>query len=164
MGIRSKFQGKHTKNCILKTVLKKNSTVVVKMCPRNYLFCIPTNFLPQLFYIFAQIYMPIYIYLRHFATLAYRSFHIQTPGWVKIWIASKNIKTPWRTLFQYKRLWKNVDHFPFSKHFPSSFTKIGVSCAWCFCVVCAGECGYGSIGGAGSGTGELGRGTRGWLS
>ena len=49
MGIRSKFQGKHTKNCILKTVLKKNATVVVKMCPKNYLFCIPKNFLPQPF-------------------------------------------------------------------------------------------------------------------
>ena len=67
MGIRSKFKGKNTKKCILKAVLKKNATVVVKLCPKNYLFCIPTIFLPQLFYIFTQIYLP---YLWHFATLA----------------------------------------------------------------------------------------------
>ena len=66
MGIRSKFKGKNTKNCILKAVLKKNSTVVVKLCPKNYLFCIPTIFLPQLFGIFTQIYLP---HLWHFATL-----------------------------------------------------------------------------------------------
>ena len=36
------------------------------MCPKNYLFCIPTNFLPQLFNIFTQIYLP---YLWHYATL-----------------------------------------------------------------------------------------------
>ena len=68
MGIRSKFQGK---NCILKAVLKKNATVVVKVCPKNYLFCIPTNFLPQLFYIFTQIYLP---YLWHYATLSANDF------------------------------------------------------------------------------------------
>ena len=66
MGIRSKFKGKNTKKCILKAVLKKNATVVVKLCPKNYLFCIPTNFLPQLFDIFTQIYLP---YLWHYATL-----------------------------------------------------------------------------------------------
>ena len=72
MRIRSKFQGKHTKNCILKTVSKKNATVFVKMFPKNYLFCIPTNFLPHIFDIFTQIYLP---YLRYFATLpSTRSF------------------------------------------------------------------------------------------
>ena len=45
---------------------KKNATVVVKLCPKNYLFCIPTIFLPQLFDIFTQIYLP---YLWHYATL-----------------------------------------------------------------------------------------------
>ena len=55
MGIRSKFKGKNTKNCILKAVLKKNATVVVKVWPKNYLFCIPTIFLPQLFDIFCHI-------------------------------------------------------------------------------------------------------------
>ena len=67
MGIRSKFKGKNTKKCILKAVLKKNATVVVKLCPKNYLFCIPTIFLPQIFDIFTQIYLP---YLWHYATLA----------------------------------------------------------------------------------------------
>ena len=41
------------------------------MCPKNYLFCIPTNFLPQLFDIFTQIYPP---YLRHFSTLLQEDF------------------------------------------------------------------------------------------
>ena len=36
------------------------------MCPKNYLFCIATNFLPQLFDIFTQIYLP---YLWHYAAL-----------------------------------------------------------------------------------------------
>ena len=36
----------------------KNATVVVKVCPKNYLFCIPTNFLTQLFDIFTQMYLP----------------------------------------------------------------------------------------------------------
>ena len=53
----------------MKAVLKKNATVVVKLCPKNYLFCIPTIFLPQLFDIFTHIYLP---YLRHYATLDYR--------------------------------------------------------------------------------------------
>ena len=52
MGIRSKFKGKNTKKCILKAVLKKNATAVVKLCPKNYLFCIPTIFLPQIFWYF----------------------------------------------------------------------------------------------------------------
>ena len=68
MGIRSKFKGKNTKKCILKAVLKKNATVVVKLCPKNYLFCIPTIFLPQLFDTFTQIYLP---YLWHYATLTF---------------------------------------------------------------------------------------------
>ena len=58
--------GKNTKNCNLKAVLKKNATVVVKVCPKKCLFCIPTNFSPKLFDIFTQIYL---LYLRHFATL-----------------------------------------------------------------------------------------------
>ena len=33
---------------------EKNTTVVVKVCPQNYLFSIPTNFLPQLFDIFTH--------------------------------------------------------------------------------------------------------------
>ena len=37
------------------------------MCPKNYLFCIPTNFLPQPFDIFTQIYLS---YLWHYATLS----------------------------------------------------------------------------------------------
>ena len=43
---------------MLKAVLKKNATVVVKVCPKNYLFCILTIFLPQRFDIFTQIYLP----------------------------------------------------------------------------------------------------------
>ena len=64
--------GKNTNNCNLKAVLKKNATVVVKVCPKNYLLCIPTNFLPQLFDIFTRIYLP---YLRHFATLPHSHIH-----------------------------------------------------------------------------------------
>ena len=74
MGIRSKFKGKNTKKCILKAVLKKNATVVVKVCPKNYLFCIPTIFLPQLCDIFTQKYLP---YLWHFATLGKMLFNLQ---------------------------------------------------------------------------------------
>ena len=40
--------------------------LVVREYPKNYPFCILTHFLPQLFNIFTQIYLP---YLWHFATL-----------------------------------------------------------------------------------------------
>ena len=51
---------------ILKAVLKKNATVVVKVFPKKLPVLYSHNFLPQLFDIFTQIYLP---YLRHFATL-----------------------------------------------------------------------------------------------
>ena len=51
--------------------MNKNATVVAEVCPKNYLFCIPTNVLPQLFDIFTQIYPP---YLRHFSTLLQEDF------------------------------------------------------------------------------------------
>ena len=89
MDIRSKFKGKNTKKCILKAVLKKNATVVVKLCPKNYLFCIPTIFLPQLFDIFTQIYLP---YLWHFATLVpplENVDHKSGPMFICTWAPSK---------------------------------------------------------------------------
>ena len=46
MGIRSKFKGKNTKYCILKAVLKKNATVVVKVCPKTC-FVFPQSFYPN---------------------------------------------------------------------------------------------------------------------
>ena len=47
-----KYQKNYLEGCF-----EENATVVVKVCPKNYLFCIPTNFLPQLFDIFTQIYL-----------------------------------------------------------------------------------------------------------
>ena len=67
MGIRSKFQGKHTKNCILKIVLKKNATVVIEMCPKTTCFVFPQTFYSHfLVFLHKYIYLP---YLKHFATL-----------------------------------------------------------------------------------------------
>ena len=68
--------------------MKKNATVVV--CPKNYLFCIPTNFLLQLFDTFTQIYLP---YLGHFAPLVFRSWiHELIYGLSTHYITSLNLK------------------------------------------------------------------------
>ena len=57
MGIRSKFKGK-----IIYYILK----AVLKCAQKTTCFLFPKTFLPQLFDIFTQIYLP---YLKHFATL-----------------------------------------------------------------------------------------------
>ena len=50
--LRQKYQKLYLKGCFE----EKNTTVVVKVCPQNYLFCIPTNFLPN-FLIFLHRYI-----------------------------------------------------------------------------------------------------------
>ena len=47
-----KYQKNYLEGCF-----EENATVDVKVCLINYLFCIPTDFLPQLFDIFTHIYL-----------------------------------------------------------------------------------------------------------
>ena len=72
--------------------------LVVGGYPKNYLFCIVTDFLPQFFNIFTQIYLP---YLWHFATLVLNNMNV----FMLLILAPTSGNTQWGPFFRGVMQW-----------------------------------------------------------